>query len=87
MAYRDNKIKDIRLVKSMSNSPLTIDLGEEFPDIITAFAKKDPESDYSLDFTITGNGRYIHLTSEQTRDTANYDPRGTSSITVMEVLA
>jgi len=67
MAYRDNKIHNLRLIKAMGHQALTIDLGIQFSGTVTAFMKRDTDSIHYREFTVT-DGRYISLTQEQTVD-------------------
>ena len=67
MTYRDNKVYDFRLVKTMTHQALTIDLGKTFSGTITAFMKTDASSDHYREFTVV-DGRYLTLTQDQTVD-------------------
>jgi hypothetical protein len=61
MAYRNNKVRDIRLVKAMSHEELTIDLGKEHSGTITAFMKRDSSDLKYREFQVDETGRYLTL--------------------------
>lgn len=88
MAYRDNKLYDFRLVKSMTNSPLTIDLGKTFGGTITAYMKTNYDDTHYREFTVVDN-RYLTLTKNETVDWTDngvvYPIEGRWYVTVWQV--
>jgi len=68
MAYRNNKVRDIRLVKAMSHEELTIDLGKEHTGTITAFMKKGSSDLKYREFQVDATGRYLTLERDKTID-------------------
>ena len=68
MAYRNNKVRDIRLVKAMSHEELTIDLGKEHSGTITAFMKNNGSDSKYREFQVDATGRYLTLERDKTID-------------------
>jgi len=89
MAYRDNKIHDLRLIKAMTHQSLTIDLGRAFSGTIKAFMKTSGSNDHYREFTVDVTGRYLTLTQDQTVDLIDdgvvYDIAGRWYLNVWQV--
>lgn len=69
MSYRVDSIPNIRTIKALRGDALRIDLGKEFPGLLTAWMKRDPNDLEYRSFEVQEN-RYLYLTEEKTSDWA-----------------
>lgn len=67
MGYRTDNIPNIRTIKALRGDSLKIDLGKEFPGVLTCWMKRKPNDLEYRSFEVQ-DGRYLYLSKEKTSD-------------------
>jgi len=70
MAQSENPVLKFRTIKAIRGQSLTIDLGQTFEGVITAWMKRDPKDIVYRSFEVKEN-RYLFLTKDKAQDFYN----------------
>lgn len=70
MSHKVGKIRNLRVIKALRGESLSIDLGRGWNGVVTAWMKKNPNSETYRSFEVLDN-RYLILSKEKTSDYYN----------------